>query len=61
MMPIVREGDARDCIVDLASELTVDLVVMGAKSKSKLKRALLGSVSDYCVHHCACPVLVIRE
>lgn len=28
---------------------------------SKLSRkARLGSVSDYCVHHCDCPVVVVR-
>lgn len=25
-----------------------------------LKRTFLGSVSDYCVHHCECPVAIVR-
>jgi nucleotide-binding universal stress UspA family protein len=24
-------------------------------------RALIGSVSTYCIHHAACPVVVVRE
>jgi hypothetical protein len=24
-------------------------------------RTILGSVSDYCTHHCSCPVLVVKQ
>lgn len=24
-------------------------------------RTILGSVSDYCTHHCPCPVLVVKQ
>jgi hypothetical protein len=30
----------------------------GATKRSR--KARLGSVSDYCVHHCDCPVVVVR-
>ncbi|KAG4968731.1 hypothetical protein JHK82_034438 [Glycine max] len=36
---------------------------MGSRGFGASKRAAkgrLGSVSDYCVHHCVCPVVVVR-
>ena len=32
----------------------------GAEKKKKGSDGRLGSVSDYCVHHCVCPVVVVR-
>jgi nucleotide-binding universal stress UspA family protein len=36
------------------------MVVIGARGLGGLKSALLGSVSQYVVHHASCPVLVVR-
>lgn len=57
----VADSDVRDQIVETSLRLKPDLLVMGAKAQGKLKRALLGSVSDYCMHHCTCPVLIIKQ
>jgi nucleotide-binding universal stress UspA family protein len=57
----VVEGDAKEEILQAALRMNPDLVVMGGKSISKLRRALLGSVSDYCVHHSPFPVLIIKD
>jgi nucleotide-binding universal stress UspA family protein len=38
-----------------------DLLVVGSRGHSGLVGALLGSVSQYCVHHATCPVVVIRN
>jgi nucleotide-binding universal stress UspA family protein len=38
-----------------------DLLVVGSRGYSGLVGALLGSVSQYCVHHATCPVVVVRE
>ena len=56
----VREGEAGQAICDEAKELGVDIVVVGSHDKGPIARALLGSVSDYVVHHSPCPVLVVR-
>lgn len=32
----------------------------GATSSGFISKGKLGSVSDYCVHHCICPVVVVR-
>lgn len=56
----VADGDAREEIVRMAEEWAADLVVLGARGLTPLKRALLGSVSTAVAHHVHCPVLLVR-
>ena len=37
-----------------------DLLVVGSRGHGKFAEALLGSVSQNCVHHASCPVLIMR-
>ncbi|KAF7730003.1 hypothetical protein EC973_003416 [Apophysomyces ossiformis] len=53
-------GDAGTEIVRKATETKADALVMGSRNLGVVKRTLLGSVSDYCVHHCPCTVIVVR-
>ena len=39
---------------------TADLVVVGSHGHGEFAGMLLGSVSQHCVTHCRCPVVVIR-
>lgn len=56
----VELGKPSETICELANQLGVDLVVVGARGLGAGKRFLLGSVSDRVVHHAPCPVLVVR-
>jgi nucleotide-binding universal stress UspA family protein len=56
-----REGWAAEEIVDLAESLGVGLIVMGSKGRGRIRRALMGSVSDSVVRHAHCPVTIVRE
>jgi len=38
-----------------------DLLVVGSNGHSALTEMLLGSVSEYCVHHASCSVVVVRD
>ena len=54
-----------DALVQLAARDKVELVMIGSRGLGAFKRNLLsviglGSISDHLVHHCACPVLVVR-
>ena len=48
-------------IVSLAEEIGAGLIVIGSRGLGKLRRVLLGSVSDSVVRHAHCPVLVVRK
>ena len=58
---IAREGNAAHEIIEAASELRTNLVVVGAKGLSGLKRFLLGSVSQKVMKYSPCSVLVVRH
>jgi nucleotide-binding universal stress UspA family protein len=57
---LVRRGDPGPAICDVANELSADAIVMGSRGRGRLKRALLGSVSDYVVRNAPCTVMVTR-
>ena len=48
-------------IVQVAGDEQSVLIVMGSRGKGGLARAILGSTSDYVMHHAACPVLIVKE
>jgi len=58
---IAMRGDAREEIRRKIVEVDADLVVVGSRGMGLVKRAFLGSVSDYLVHHVACPTLIIKD
>lgn len=57
----VEKGDPRDVICGAAEKAGADLLVMGSHGYGFLQRALLGSVSNHCVHNCKCPVVVVKR
>jgi nucleotide-binding universal stress UspA family protein len=56
-----RQGKADEEIVDLAHSLGIGLIVMGSRGRGRMRRALMGSVSDSVVRHAHCPVTIVRE
>jgi nucleotide-binding universal stress UspA family protein len=57
----LREGRAEEEIVELAEEIGAGLIVMGSRGHGRLRRALMGSVSDAVVRHAHCPVTIVRK
>ena len=53
----VKPGEA---IVAAAQEEGAEAIVMGTRGLGKLRRTIMGSVSDYVLHHVNCPVLIYR-
>ncbi|HET7148462.1 MAG TPA: universal stress protein [Candidatus Nitrosopolaris sp.] len=49
-----------ESILDYASSKDVDLIVIGTKGRTGLKRFLMGSVANGVVQHAHCPVLLVR-
>jgi nucleotide-binding universal stress UspA family protein len=56
--PRVLEGGAGPVLVDAADG--ADLLVVGSVGHGGLAGTLLGSVGQYCAHHAACPVVIMR-
>ncbi len=54
-------GKPAEEIVALGEELGAGLIVVGSRGRGRLRRALIGSVSDSVVRHAHCPVLVVRR
>ncbi len=45
----------------LAASAGAELLVVGSRGHRGFVEALLGSVSQHCVHHATCPVVIIRD
>ena len=54
-------GKAGEAIVGVTKSEGAALLVLGSRGMGYMRRTLLGSVSDYCVHHCKIPVIVCRN
>ncbi len=54
------EGNPVEVIVKKSKEGKFDLIVMGARGLSRLKKILVGSVSEGVVKNAACPVLIVK-
>lgn len=57
---ILDVASAADSIVNYAESKKVDLIVMGTRGRTGIKRFLLGSVASGVVAHAKCSVLVVR-
>ncbi len=47
-------------LIEYAANEQVDLIVVGTRGMSGLKRLIMGSISSGLVHDAECPVLVVR-
>ncbi|KAG8385646.1 hypothetical protein BUALT_Bualt03G0066700 [Buddleja alternifolia] len=60
---IVKDHDMKERLCLEVERLGLSAVIMGSRgfgASKKSSKGRLGSVSDYCVHHCVCPVVVVR-
>jgi nucleotide-binding universal stress UspA family protein len=56
----LEHGPIAESILRIAGEDGHDLLVMGSHGHSRMRRALLGSVSERLLHSAAIPVLMMR-
>jgi nucleotide-binding universal stress UspA family protein len=56
----VAQGDPAHTIIDISERFACDLIVMGARGQSALRRAMMGSVSNEVLHASAVPVVIVK-
>ena len=57
----VGRGDAKEVICNAVQNHKADMLVMGTHDYGFFKRALLGSVSEYCAKRVKCPVIIVKK
>ncbi len=56
---VVKEGNVRETICEIADSGKYDLLVIGKYTDSELRNLLFGQIANYLVHHVKCPVLIV--
>jgi nucleotide-binding universal stress UspA family protein len=57
---IMAKRSTISTILDYAEEQNINLIVVGTRGRSGIKKMLLGSVASGLVTYAACPVLVVK-
>jgi nucleotide-binding universal stress UspA family protein len=55
------EGDPAQAIIDVAGEQKADLIAIGARGTTGLRRFMLGSVASKLSHHAPTSLLIVRD
>jgi len=58
---ITATGEPGHAIIRTAIEQEVDFIVTGSRGLGTVRRTIMGSVSDYVVHHAHVPVLIVQH
>ncbi len=56
----VTSGDPADALLAVAERVGADLIVVGNRGMSGMKRFMLGSVPNRISHHCPCNLLIVN-
>lgn len=56
----VVSGDPADALLGVADQVGADLIVVGNRGMSGVKRFMLGSVPNRISHHCPCNLLIVN-
>jgi nucleotide-binding universal stress UspA family protein len=56
---LLVQGAAADSILNMASKLEVDMILVGSHGRSSMYQLIVGSTSEGVLRKSACPVLVI--
>ena len=58
---VLREGDPKDVVVQVADEIEADLIIMGSRGLQGLKAILENSVSQYVFQLSSRPMLLVKD
>jgi nucleotide-binding universal stress UspA family protein len=57
---VLLRGDAATEIIEYVNQNDIDLIVVGSRGLSQMRRLLLGSLSRKLVHYAGCSVLIVK-
>ena len=57
--PLLLQGATVETIVQEASKLNAEMIVIGSHGRGALYKALVGSVSEGVIRQASCPVLIV--
>lgn len=56
----IQRGNPGQIITELSVKNNCDIIIMGSRGLGSIKSVIVGSVSNYVIHHAKCPVFVIH-
>jgi nucleotide-binding universal stress UspA family protein len=56
---LVKEGIPGEIILSTAMEIKADIIVMGSHSRRWLEKVLMGSITEYVLHHTPVPLFIV--
>ena len=56
----VEAGPPAETIINIAERESFDIIMIGSRGHSQLRRLIVGSVADKIMEHAPCPVLIFR-
>ncbi|KAM0033705.1 putative universal stress protein A family [Helianthus debilis subsp. tardiflorus] len=57
----IKKGDPKEVICHEVKRVQPDLLVVGNRGLGPFQRVFVGTVSEFCVKHCECPVVTIKR
>lgn len=58
---LLEAGSPHQTIVNIAEQIEPDWIIMGSRGASNIKEIVMGSVSQYVLHHVSCPVMIVKD
>ncbi|MBI4964042.1 MAG: universal stress protein [Desulfomonile tiedjei] len=58
---LLHEGDPARIITEIATKMTVGMVIVGSHGHTRFKRLLMGSVTERVIGNAPCPILITRN
>lgn len=56
---VVEEGDTGDCVLEVATAINADIIVMGTHSRRGINKIMIGSVAEKVLRHSTIPLFII--
>jgi nucleotide-binding universal stress UspA family protein len=60
LIPLTPGGRPEDAIIQVATAKQTNLIIMGSRGQTGLKRLFMGSVAERVVGQATCPVLIVK-